>query len=140
MSHSSRCSRIAPALAGALLLAAGSAWGQGPTQGHGGHQGHGQALTEALARLTPAQRVEYVQALRALEESRSRQRLLQLDAAQRCLAAADAAPAIRSCWQAFAQSNQQQRVQQMQQLQALAQRFGLPQPRAGSGRRQGGPN
>ena len=95
-------------------------------------------MIDALARLTPAQRSEFIQAQRALEETRSRQRLAQLDQAQRCLAQASAAPAIKSCMQALHQASQQLRTQQMQQQQALAQRFGLPVPRGQGGKRQAG--
>ena len=86
-------------------------------------------MIEALSRLTPAQRSAYMQAQRSLEESRSRERLAQLDAADRCLAQASGVPGVKSCWQTLAQGNQQLRAQQMQQQQALAQRFSLPVPR-----------
>jgi hypothetical protein len=113
-------------LAGVLLLGSGTGWSQPNPQGR---PAKGQPMIEALSRLTPAQRSAYMQAQRSLEESRSRERLAQLDAADRCLAQASGVPAVKSCWQTLALGNQQLRAQQMQQQQALAQRFSLPVPR-----------
>lgn len=121
-------SRAGVALAGALLLGSGSGWSQStPTS----RPAKAQLLPEALVRLTPAQRREYIEGQRSLEENRSRQRLAQLDQAQRCLAQASTAPAIGSCMQALSQAGRRLRVQQMQQQQALAQRYGLPLLREG---------
>ena len=125
-------SRIALSLSGVLLLGAGSGWSQsapaGPQQGP--YDGQAQPMLEALSSLTPAQRREYLQALRTLEDTRSRTRMAQLDQAQRCLAQASVGPAVRGCWQTLASAQKQQRRQQMQQQQALLQRFGLPMPRS----------
>jgi hypothetical protein len=113
-------SRIALSLTGVLLLGAGSGWSQaapaGPQQGP--YDGQAQPMLEALSSLTPAQRREYLQALRTLEDTRSRTHMAQLDQAQ------------RGCWQTLASAQKQQRRQQMQQQQALLQRFGLPMPRS----------
>jgi hypothetical protein len=126
MAFPSPLSRASLALAGVLLLGSGTGWSQPNPQGR---PAKGQPMIEALSRLTPAQRSAYMQAQRSLEESRSRERLAQLDAADRCLAQASGVPAVKSCWQTLAQGNQQLRAQQMQQQQALAQRFSLPVPR-----------
>ena len=126
--------RAGLALAGALLLGSGSGWSQSTPASP---PAKAQLLLEALARLTPAQRSEYIQAQRSLEETRSRERLAQLDQAQRCLVQASAAPAIRSCMQALNQAGQQSRAQQMEQQQAIAQRFGLPAPKGPGGKRHG---
>jgi hypothetical protein len=126
--------RAGLALAGALLLGSGSGWSQSTPASP---PAKAQLLLEALARLTPAQRSEYIQAQRSLEQTRSRERLAQLDQAQRCLVQASAAPAIRSCMQALNQAGQQSRAQQMEQQQAIAQRFGLPAPKGPGGKRHG---
>ena len=139
MARSNHLSRAGLALAGALLLGSGSGWSQSTPAGRSARPVKAASMVDALARLTPAQRSDYIQAQRTLEETRSRQRLAQLDQAQRCLAQASTAPAIKSCWQAMAQANQQLRIQQMQQHQAVAQRFGLPLPKGqGGSKRQGG--
>ena len=135
MARPTHLSRAGLALAGALLLGSGSGWSQ---PNPAGRPAKAQPMIDALARLTPAQRSEFIQAQRALEEIRSKQRLAQLDQAQRCLAQASAAPAIKSCMQALHQASQQLRTQQMQQQQALSQRFGLPLPRGQGGKRQAG--
>lgn len=127
MALPSHRSRIALSLTGVLLLGAGSGWSQAEPAGP--YDGQAQPMLEALSSLTPAQRREYLQALRTLEDTRSRARVAQLDQAQRCLAQASAVPAVRSCWQTLASAQKQQRRQQMQQQQALIQRFGLPMPR-----------
>ena len=129
MAFPSSLSRASLALAGVLLLGSGTGWSQPNPQAR---QTKGQPMIEALSKLTPAQRSAYMQAQRSLEESRSRERLAQLDAADRCLTQANSLPAIRSCWQTLAQGNQQLRAQQVQQQQALAQRFALPVPRDGA--------
>ena len=90
-------------------------------------------MMEALARLTPAQRGDYIKAQRSLEDKRSKQRLVQLDEAQRCLTQASTARSIRSCMQALNQSGRKLREEQLQQQQLIAQRFGLPQLK-GAGR------
>ena len=134
MARPTHLSRAGLALAGALLLGSGSGWSQ---PNPAGRPAKAQPMIDALTRLTPAQRTEYLQAQRTLEDNRSRQRLAQLDQVQSCLAQASAEPAIRSCWQGMAHANQQLRAQQMQQQQALAQRFGLPAPKGQGGKRQG---
>lgn len=130
-------SRVALALAGALLLGSGSGWTQPSPVGGEGRPARAQPVLDALVRLTPAQRREYVQAQRTLEENRSRQRLAQLDALQRCLVPASTPPAIRRCMQAMNQAAQQLRAQRMEQQQAIAQRFGIPLPRGQAGRHHG---
>jgi hypothetical protein len=134
MAFPSSLSRASLALAGVLLLGSGTGWSQGNPQGR---PGKGQPMIEALSRLSPTQRSAYLQAQRSLEESRSRERLAQIEAADRCLAQASGLPAIQSCWQTLAQGNQQLRAQQVQQQQALAQRFALPVPRAGAKQKGG---
>ncbi|MFM7651934.1 MAG: hypothetical protein ACKO5M_03255 [Vulcanococcus sp.] len=133
MARPTHLSRAVLALAGALLLGSGSGWSQ---PNPAGQPAKAPSMVDALGRLTPAQRTAYIQAQRTLEETRSRERLAQLDQAQRCLAQAGSAPAIKSCMQALNQAGQQSRVQQMQQQQALAQRFGLPAPKGPGGRHQ----
>jgi hypothetical protein len=117
MAVPSHRSRIALSLTGVLLLGAGSGWSQsapaGPQQGP--YDGQAQPMLEAL---------------RTLEDTRSRTRMAQLDQAQRCLGQASVGPAVRGCWQTLASAQKQQRRQQMQQQQALLQRFGLPMPRS----------
>jgi hypothetical protein len=137
MTRSTDLGRAGLALAGALLLGSGSGWSQSTPTGRADGPAKAQGMLDALARLTPAQRSAYIQELRRLEEIRNRQQLLQLDQVQRCLAQASTAPTIRSCWQAMAQGRHQWRSQQMQQQQALAQRFGLPAPRRSWSRHQG---
>jgi hypothetical protein len=130
MSRPKLLSRAGFALAGALLLGSGSGWSQSIPSSR---PAKGQLLLDALVRLTPTQRSAYIQAQRTLEVNRSRQRLDQLAQAQRCLAQASMAPAITRCMEALSQSGRQLRVQQMQQQQALAKRYGLPLPQ-GAGR------
>lgn len=114
------------------MLGTSSGWSQAAPAGphDGSRDGEAELLLEALSRLSPSQRRDYLQALRTLEDSRSRARLTQLDQTQRCLAQAGAVTAVRSCWQSLARAQKQQRRQQMQQQQALIQRFGLPMPRS----------
>ena len=120
------------------MLGTSSGWSQAaPAAPHdGSRDGEAEPLLEALSRLSPSQRRDYLQALRTLEDSRSRARLTQLDQTQRCLAQAGAVTAVRSCWQSLARAQKQQRRQQMQQQQALIQRFGLPMPRPKQWQRQ----
>jgi hypothetical protein len=113
-------SRAALALAGVLLLGAGSGFSK-PQKAGGG-----SPMVDALSRLTPAQRSEYIQGLRSIEQSRSSERLQQLDQAQTCLAQAANPTAVKSCWQSFASASQKSRAEQAQQQQALAERLGLP--------------
>jgi len=113
-------SRAALALAGVLLLGAGSGFSK-PQKAAGV-----SPLVDALSRLTPAQRSEYIQGLRSIEQSRSSERLQQLDQAQTCLGPAANPTAVKSCWQAFASASQKSRAEQAQQQQALAERLGLP--------------
>ena len=120
MAHRLLRSRAALALAGVLLLGAGSGFSK-PQKAGGG-----SPLVDALSRLTPAQRSEYVQGLRSIEQSRSSERLQQLDQAQSCLAQAANPTAVKSCWQNFASASQKSRAEQAQQQQALAERLGLP--------------
>jgi hypothetical protein len=120
MAHRLLRSRVALALSGALLLGAGSAFSKPPKAGAG------SPMVDALSRLTPAQRSEYIQGLRGIEQSRSSERLQQLDQGQTCLAQAANPTAVRSCWQSFASASQKSRAEQAQQQQALAERLGLP--------------
>jgi hypothetical protein len=113
-------SRLALALSGALLLGAGSAFSKPPKAGGA------SPMLDALSRLTPAQRSEYIQGLRSIEQSRSSERLQQLDQAQSCLGQAANPTAVKSCWQSFASASQKSRAEQAQQQQALAERLGLP--------------
>ena len=120
-------SRCALALAGVLLLGAGA--GSGWSQPHKGERA--SQVLDALSRLSPAQRSEYLQGQRAIEQARNSQRLAQLDQVQGCLSKASAAPAVKACWQSFLGSAQKQREEQMQSQRALSQRLGLPVPPAG---------
>ena len=113
-------SRAALALTGVLLLGAGSGFSK-PQKAGGG-----SPMVDALSRLTPAQRSEYIQGLRSIEQSRSSERLQQLDQAQTCLGQAATPTAVKSCWQSFASASQKSRAEQAQQQQALAERLGLP--------------
>lgn len=113
-------SRAALALAGVLLLGAGSGFSK-PQKASGA-----SPLVDALSRLTPAQRSEYIQGLRSIEQARSSERLQQLDQAQSCLAQAANPTAVKSCWQSFASASQKSRAEQAQQQQALVERLGLP--------------
>ena len=132
MARPTHLSRAGLALAGALLLGSGSGWSQSnPASG----PAKPQSMIDALTRLTPSQRSEYIQAQRTLEENRSKQRLAQLAQAQNCLAQASDDQAVRSCWQVMARASQQLRAQQMQQQQALAQHLALPLPKAKGGDR-----
>ena len=114
-------SRAALALAGVLLLSAGSGFSK-PQKGV-----VGGPVVDALSRLTPAQRTEYLQGLRSLEESRSTERIQQLDQAQNCLSKAGSPAAVSACWKSLMADSQKSREAQAQQHQALAQRFGLPE-------------
>jgi hypothetical protein len=120
MAHRLLRSRVALALSGALLLGAGSAFSKPPKAGAG------SPMVDALSRLTPAQRSDYIQGLRGIEQSRSSERLQQLDQAQTCLGQAANPTAVKSCWQTFASASQKSRAEQAQQQQALAERLGLP--------------
>ncbi len=113
-------SRAALALAGVLLLGAGSGFSK-PQKAGGG-----SPMVDALSRLTPAQRSEYIQGLRSIEQARSSERLQQLDQAQTCLGQAANPTAVKSCWQSFASASQKSRAEQAQQQQALVERLGLP--------------
>ena len=113
-------SRAALALAGVLLLGAGSGFSK-PQKAGGG-----SPMVDALSRLTPAQRSEYIQGLRSIEQARSSERLQHLDQAQSCLSQAANPTAVKSCWQSFASASQKSRAEQAQQQQALAERLGLP--------------
>jgi len=120
MAHHILRSRAALALAGVLLLGAGSGFSK-PQK-----TGAGASVVDALSRLTPAQRSEYIQGLRSIEQSRSTERLQQLDQAQTCLGKAANPAAVKSCWQTFNSAGQKSRSEQAQQHQALAERLGLP--------------
>ena len=122
MAHRLLRSRLALALSGALLLSAGSAFSKPPKAG----SGNLSPMVDALSRLTPAQRSEYIQGLRGIEQSRSSERLQQLDQAQTCLGQAANPTAVKSCWQSFASASQKTRAEQAQQQQDLAERLGLP--------------
>ncbi|MBW0167541.1 MAG: hypothetical protein KXJ49_08585 [Vulcanococcus sp.] len=122
MAHRLLRSRLALALSGALLLSAGSAFSKPPKAG----SGNLSPMVDALSRLTPAQRSEYIQGLRGIEQSRSSERLQHLDQAQTCLGQAANPTAVKSCWQSFASASQKTRAEQAQQQQALAERLGLP--------------
>ena len=132
MARPTHLSRAGLALAGALLLGSGSGWSQPSPVGR---PAKAQSTIDALTRLTPSQRSEYLQAQRTLEENRSKQRLAQLDQAQTCLAQASDEQTVRSCWQVMARANQQLRAKQMQQQEALAQHLALPLPKAKGGDR-----
>ena len=121
MAPSIHRSRAALALAGVLLLSAGSGFSQ-PQKGTAGGP-----MVDALSRLTPAQRTDYLQGLRSMEESRSAERLKQLEQAQGCLGKAASPAAVSTCWKTFMTESQKSRTEQAQQQQALAQRFGLPE-------------
>ena len=114
-------SRAVLALAGVLVLSAGSGFSK-PQKG-----GVGGPVVDALSRLTPAQRTEYLQGLRSMEETRSAERLQQLDQAQSCLTKAGSPTAVSACWKSLMAESQKSRAAQAQQHQALAQRFGLPE-------------
>ena len=122
MAHRLLRSRLALALSGALLLSAGSAFSKPPKAG----SGNLSPMVDALSRLAPAQRSEYIQGLRGIEQSRSSERLQQLDQAQTCLGQAANPTAVKSCWQSFTSASQKSRAEQAQQQQALAERLGLP--------------
>ncbi|MEY3751166.1 MAG: hypothetical protein RLZZ11_1818 [Cyanobacteriota bacterium] len=122
MAHSILRSRAALALAGVLLLGGGAGAGFSKPQKEAG----AGALVDALSRLTPAQRSEYIQGQRSIEQTRSGERLQQLDQAQTCLAKAGSPTAVTACWKSLTAAAQKSRAEQAQQQQALAQRFGLP--------------
>ena len=107
-------------IVGVLLLGAGAGFSKPQKAAGGGAQ------VDALSRLTLAQRSEYIQGLRSIEQSRSSERLQQLDQAQTCLAQAANPTAVKSCWQNFVSASQKSRAEQAQQWQALAERLGLP--------------
>jgi hypothetical protein len=123
MAHSILRARAALALAGVLLLGVGAGAGFSKPQKDGG----ASPLVDALSRLTPAQRSEYIQGQRSIEQTRSTERLQHLDQAQACLANAGSPTAVSGCWKSFMTAAQKSRAEQAQQQQALAQRFGLPE-------------
>jgi hypothetical protein len=141
MASVSRRSRGVLLLAGVLLLGAGAGPGRSQVQRLEPRAGQGAQLISSLARLSPAERDQYVQAQQQLERQRSGQRLAQLDQAQRCLAQASAEPAVQRCWRDLMREGQQLRRQEKEQQSQLAQRFGLPLPLrpAGGGRRSADP-
>jgi ribosome-binding protein aMBF1 (putative translation factor) len=83
---------------------------------------------DALSALSPAQRSEYLQGQRSIEETRSSERLQQLTQVQSCLSRQSAPAAQKTCWKTYATALQKSRAQQAQQQQELAKRFGLPEP------------
>ena len=120
MAHRMLRSRAALALAGVLLLGAGSSLSK-PQKADAS-----SPLMDALSRLSPTQRMDYIQGLRGIEEASSSERLQHLDQAQACLAKASNPTAVKGCWQGFTSASQKSRAEQVQQQQALAQRLGLP--------------
>lgn len=115
-------SRAAIALAGVLLLGGGSGLSKPQKEPSAG------GLVEALSALSPAQRSEYLQGQRSIEETRSSERLQQLTQVQSCLSRQSAPAAQKTCWQSYTTALQKSRAQQAQQQQELAKRFGLPEP------------
>jgi hypothetical protein len=115
-------SRAAIALAGVLLLGGGSGLSKPQKEPAAG------GLVEALSALSPAQRSEYLQGQRSIEETRSSERLQQLTQVQSCLSRQSAPAAQKTCWQSYTTALQKSRAQQAQQQQELAKRFGLPEP------------
>lgn len=122
MAHSILRSRASLVLAGVLLLGtgAGAAFSKPQKEASVG------PMVDALSRLTPAQRTEYIQGQRSIEVTRSAERLQQLDQVQTCLTKAASPTAVPACWKSFSAAAQKLRTEQAQQQQALAQRFGLP--------------
>jgi hypothetical protein len=119
-------SRAAIALAGVLLLGGGS--GLSKPQKEPQKEPSAGGLVEALSALSPAQRSEYLQGQRSIEETRSSERLQQLTQVQSCLSRQSAPAAQKTCWQSYTTALQKSRAQQAQQQQELAKRFGLPEP------------
>ena len=92
---------------------------------------------EVFTKMSPAQRQEFFQARRSLEERFYRQRLSQLSQTEGCLGQANGQSGVDACLQTAQQARRDLRNQEMGEWQALNQRFGLPTPQ-GRGSKQKG--
>jgi hypothetical protein len=83
---------------------------------------------EAFTKMDQAQRHDFFQAQRSLEERFYRQRLSGLNQNERCLDQARGQSAVETCLQTSQQTRRELRRQEMTERQALNQRYGLPTP------------
>jgi hypothetical protein len=125
-----------PALAALLVLSGGSVLAQQPapqSQRQERWQGWQRQRVEALTKLSPQQRRDYVRAQRDLEQRFHSQRLTLLDQSGTCLEQAQGQLAVERCLERLQSGRLQLRREEMTLMQELHQRFGLP---VGKGGRQ----
>jgi hypothetical protein len=126
--------RTWPALAVLLVLSGGSVQAQQPTpqsQLQQRWQGWQRQRAEALTKLSPQQRRDYVRAQRDLEQRFHSQRLNLLDQSGTCLEQARGQVAVERCLDRLQSGRQQLRREEITLMQDLHQRFGLPVGRGG---------
>ena len=111
-----------PALAALLVLSGGSVLAQQPappSQLQQRGQGWQRQRAEALTKLSPQQRRDYVRAQRDLEQRFHSQRLTLLDQSGTCLEQASGQAAVERCLDRLQSGRKQLRREEMAQLQQL---------------------
>jgi hypothetical protein len=111
-----------PALAALLVLSGGSVLAQQPapqSQLQQRWQGWQRQRAEALTKLSPQQRRDYVKAQRDLEQRFHNQRLTLLDQSGTCLEQARGQVAVERCLERLQSGRMQLRREEMTQLQQL---------------------
>ena len=111
-----------PALAALLVLSGGSVLAQQPapqSQLQQRWQGWQRQRAEALTKLSPQQRRDYVKAQRDLEQRFHTQRLTLLDQSGTCLEQARGQVAVERCLERLQSGRMQLRREEMTQLQQL---------------------
>jgi hypothetical protein len=114
-----------PALAALLVLSGGSVLAQQPapqSQLQQRWQGWQRQRAEALTKLSPQQRRDYVKAQRDLEQRFHNQRLTLLDQSGTCLEQARGQVAVERCLERLQSGRMQLRREEMTQLQQLLPR------------------
>ena len=128
--------RTWPAFALLLVLSGGNALAQQQapqSQLQQRWQGWQRQRAEALTKLSPQRRRDYVRAQRDLEQRFHSQRLTLLDQSGTCLEQAQGQLAVERCLERLQSGRLQLRREEMTLMQELHQRFGLP---VGKGGRQ----
>jgi hypothetical protein len=114
-----------PALAALLVLSGGHVLAQQPapqSQLQQRWQGWQRQRAEALTKLSPQQRRDYVKAQRDLEQRFHNQRLTLLDQSGTCLEQARGQVAVERCLERLQSGRMQLRREEMTQLQQLLPR------------------
>jgi hypothetical protein len=114
-----------PALAALLVLSGGSVLAQQPapqSQLQQRWQGWQRQRADALTKLSPQQRRDYVRAQRDLEQRFHSQRLTLLDQSGTCLEQARGLLAVEGCLERLQSGRMQLRREEMTQLQQLLPR------------------